>query len=269
MGGLSQGVSAGVKLEAVMEQLQRQQQARLEMERKERHLREARIMYSQQVAAQQAILAAARASGAPLVPSFLGKGLGLVAPGGGGPLARPANQSSVDSEREDEEDRGRDSEEEEEDDEGEERMMMEGEEGSEEDEEGGGGGRGGLEYLREQTLALQRGVARLPHRPFPPFSPPSSAPGPPRAPVSPVRVKQEPLEEENQSPVGPPSSSSPNGQADWAYDESFKQVRSPRPIPASARLVQRRSLRPSRRGASCRNVYRTFFPKALPFASEL
>ncbi|KAJ8340660.1 hypothetical protein SKAU_G00352930 [Synaphobranchus kaupii] len=223
-GGIAQGISAGVKLEAVMEQLQRQQQARLEMERKERHLREAHIMYSQQVAAQQAILAAARASGAPLGAGFLGKGLGMMAPGGG-PLARVSNQSSVDSEREDEEDRGRDSEEE--DDEGEEEMMMEGEEGSEEDEEGVGGGGvgglGGLEYLRKQTLALQRGVACLPHRPFPPFSSPSSAPDPPRAPSPPVRVKQEPPEEENQSPVGHPSSSSPNGQADWSYDEPFKQ----------------------------------------------
>ena len=205
-----------------MEQLQRQQQARLEMERKERHIREARIMYSQQLAAQQAILAAARASGAPLVPAFLGKGLGMVvAPGAGGaPLARASNQSSVHSERE--EDRGRDSEEEE--DEGEERMMMEGEDSSEEDEERGGGG---LEYLREQTLALQRGVSRLPHRPFPALPSPSSALAPPRAPSPPVRVKQEPLEEENHSPRGHPSSSSPNSQADWAYDESFKQVSSP------------------------------------------
>ncbi|KAG5848829.1 hypothetical protein ANANG_G00103580 [Anguilla anguilla] len=131
-GGIPQGVSAGVKLEAVMEQLQRQQQARLEMERKERHLREARIMYSQQVAAQQAILAAARASGAPLGAGFLGKALARRLPEEAGPW---------------------------------------------------------------------------PGRPI-------------RA-----AVKQEPKEEEeeNRSPAGHPSSSSPNGQADWSYDESFKQ----------------------------------------------
>ncbi|KAJ8406582.1 hypothetical protein AAFF_G00301560 [Aldrovandia affinis] len=226
-GGLAQGASAGVKLEAVMEQLQRQQQARLEMERKERHLREAHIMYAQQVAAQQAILAAARASGAPLGPGYLGKGLGVAAPGGGGPSAHVSNQSSVDSEREDEEDRGRDSEEEEDEEEEEEveEMMREREreEDSEEDEEGGGGGGGaGLEYLRKQTLALQRGVAHLPPRPFPPFSVPSSALAPPRAPSPPVRVKQEP-EDGNTSPTGPPSSSPPNGQAEWGYDDSFKQ----------------------------------------------
>ncbi|KAI4800999.1 hypothetical protein KUCAC02_006258 [Chaenocephalus aceratus] len=68
------GSSGGMKLEAVMEQLQRQQHARLEMERKERKLREAHIMYAQQVAAQQAILTAARASGAA---SFMGKSLGV------------------------------------------------------------------------------------------------------------------------------------------------------------------------------------------------
>ncbi|XP_036400404.1 AT-rich interactive domain-containing protein 3B [Megalops cyprinoides] len=218
--GLSQGAAAaaaaGVKLEAVMEQLQRQQQARLEMERKERHLREAHIMYAQQVAAQQAILAAARASGAPLGAGFPGKGLGGGAPGGG-QQSRVSNQSSVDSEREDEEDRGRDSEEEEDE---EEEMMMEGEEGSEEEDEEGGAG--GLEYLRKQTLALQRGASRLHPRPYPPFSASLSAPAPQRAPSPPVRVKQEP-EEENESPAGPHSSSSPNGQADWGYDEQFKQ----------------------------------------------
>ncbi|KAG9352043.1 hypothetical protein JZ751_020456, partial [Albula glossodonta] len=227
-GGLG-GVSAGVKLEAVMEQLQRQQQARLEMERKERHLREAHIMYAQQVAAQQAILAAARASGTPVgaASMFLGaKGLGLAHGGGGGgvggPMARMSNQSSVDSERDDEEDRGRDSEEEE--DEEEEEMMMDGDGGSEEDEEEGGGGGGGLEYLRKQTLALQQGGVHLPaSRPsFPSFSASSLAPGPRRALSPPVRVKQEP-EEENRSPTGPPSSSPPNGQADWGYDEPYKQ----------------------------------------------
>ncbi|XP_030622443.1 AT-rich interactive domain-containing protein 3B [Chanos chanos] len=207
-GAFPQGGTAGVKLEAVMEQLQRQQQARLEMERKERRLREAHIMYAQQVAAQQAILAAARASGA----GFMDKGLG----GGAvtaGQLSRVSNQSSVDSEREDEEDRGRDSGEDEEEEE-----MMEADEGSEEEEEGGAGG---LEYLRKQTLALQQGASRLPVRPFGSFSVTPAGAGSKRAPSPPVRVKQEP--EESLSPAGPHSAISPNGQADWSYDEHFKQ----------------------------------------------
>ncbi|XP_008275860.1 AT-rich interactive domain-containing protein 3B [Stegastes partitus] len=195
--------TGGMKLEAVMEQLQRQQQARLEMERKERKLREAHIMYAQQVAAQQAILAAARASGA----SFMGKGLAGGIPGGGLP-PRVSNQSSVDSEREDDEDRGRDSGDDDDDNE-----MMEGDEGSDEDE----GSASGLEFLRKQTLALQQNASRIPARPFGSYS----ASAPQRAASPPIRVKQEP--DEGLSPAGPNSATSPNGQADWGFDDHFRQ----------------------------------------------
>lgn len=196
--------SGGMKLEAVMEQLQRQQQARLEMERKERKLREAHIMYAQQVAAQQAILAAARASGA----SFMGKGMPVGHPASSLP-PRVSNQSSVDSEREDDEDRGRDSGDEDDDNE-----MMEGDEGSDEDE----GSASGLEFLRKQTLALQQSASRIPARPFVSYS----VLAPQRAASPPVRVKQEP--EEGMSPAGPNSATSPNGQGDWGYDDNFRQV---------------------------------------------
>ncbi|XP_031704118.1 AT-rich interactive domain-containing protein 3B isoform X2 [Anarrhichthys ocellatus] len=196
--------TGGMKLEAVMEQLQRQQQARLEMERKERKLREAHIMYAQQVAAQQAILAAARVSGA----SFMGKGLAGVVPGGG-LLPRVSNQSSVDSEREDDEDRGRDSGDDDEDD----NEMMEGDEGSDEDEASASG----LEFLRKQTLALRQSTSRIPARPFGSYS----ASAPQRAPSPPIRVKQEP--DEGLSPAGPRSATSPNGQADWGFDDHFRQ----------------------------------------------
>ncbi|XP_034430572.1 AT-rich interactive domain-containing protein 3B-like isoform X1 [Hippoglossus hippoglossus] len=195
--------TGGMKLEAVMEQLQRQQQARLEMERKERKLREAHIMYAQQVAAQQAILAAARASGA----TFMGKSLAGVIPGGGLP-PRVSNQSSVDSEREDDEDRGRDSGDEDDDNE-----MMEGDEGSDEDE----GSASGLEFLRKQTLALQQSASRIPSRPFGSYS----ASAPQRAASPPIRVKQEP--DEGLSPAGPHSATSPNGQADWGFEDHFRQ----------------------------------------------
>ncbi|XP_058485669.1 AT-rich interactive domain-containing protein 3B-like isoform X2 [Solea solea] len=195
--------TGGMKLEAVMEQLQRQQQARLEMERKERKLREAHIMYAQQVAAQQAILAAARASGA----SFMGKSLAGGIPGGGLP-PRVSNQSSVDSEREDDEDRGRDSGDDDDDNE-----MMEGDEGSDEDE----GSASGLEFLRKQTLALQQSASRIPARPFGSYS----ASAPQRAASPPIRVKQEP--DEGLSPAGPHSAASPNGQADWGFEDHFRQ----------------------------------------------
>ncbi|XP_070986215.1 AT-rich interactive domain-containing protein 3B-like isoform X1 [Oncorhynchus clarkii lewisi] len=197
------GTAGGMKLEAVMEQLQRQQQARLEMECKERRLREAHIMYAQQVAAQQAILAAARASGAGFMGKALVGGAGIPR---GGPLSRVSNQSSVDSEREDEEDRGRDS--------GDDEEMMDGDEGSEEEEVGASG----LEYLRKQTLALQQGASRLPAHPFGSYS----TSGPQQVPLPPVRVKQEP--DESRSPAGPHSATSPNGQADWnSFEDQFKQ----------------------------------------------
>ncbi|XP_038162343.1 AT-rich interactive domain-containing protein 3B-like isoform X2 [Cyprinodon tularosa] len=195
--------TGGMKLEAVMEQLQRQQQARLEMERKERKLREAHIMYAQQVAAQQAILAAARASGA----NFMGKGITGGVPAGGLP-PRVSNQSSVDSEREEDEDRGRDSGDEDDDNE-----MMEGDEGSDTDE----GSASGLEFLRKQTLALQQSASRIPARPFAGYS--MSAPQKAASPS--IRVKQEP--DEGLSPAGPNSSTSPNGQADWGFDDHFRQ----------------------------------------------
>ncbi|XP_053720968.1 AT-rich interactive domain-containing protein 3B-like isoform X2 [Synchiropus splendidus] len=194
--------TGGMKLEAVMEQLQRQQQARLEMERKERKLREAHIMYAQQVAAQQAILAAARASGA----SFMGKGLAGVPSGVLPP--RVSNQSSVDSEREDDEDRGRDSGDDDDDAE-----MMDGDERSDEEE----GSASGLEFLRKQTLALQQSASRIPPRPFGSYA----ASAPQRAASPPIRVKQEP--DEGLSPAGPNSAASPNGQADWGFDDHFRQ----------------------------------------------
>ncbi|XP_037102467.1 AT-rich interactive domain-containing protein 3B-like isoform X2 [Syngnathus acus] len=201
--------TGGMKLEAVMEQLQRQQQARLEMERKERKLREAHIMYAQQLAAQQAILAAARTPG----PNFMGKGLAGVVPPPPPPPPRVTNQSSVDSEKEDDEDRGRDSAEEDDDD----NEMMDGDERSDEDGESGGGA-GGLEFLRKQTLALQQSAARMPPaRPYGSFA----ASAPQRAPSPPVRVKQEP--DEDLSPAGAHPAASPNGQSDWSFDEHFRQ----------------------------------------------
>ncbi|CAM4584539.1 unnamed protein product [Leuciscus chuanchicus] len=184
------GLSGGLKLEAMMEHLQRQQQARVESEHKERRLREAHIMYAQQVAAQQAILAAARASGAGFMSSGQLAQLSLV-----------SNQSSVEDER------GRDSDSDDDDDDDE---MMEGDEGSEEDERTASG----LEFLRNQTLALQQGAVRLPGRPT------ASLPDPRRAPSPAVRVKEEP--EDDLSPVERPSAASPNARAEWSYDEHFK-----------------------------------------------
>ncbi|XP_056334866.1 AT-rich interactive domain-containing protein 3B isoform X2 [Danio aesculapii] len=168
-----EGLSSGLKLEAMLEHLHQQQQERLHSEQQQRRLREAHFFYTQQLAAQQAILAAARASGAALINTH----------------ASLLSSSSVDSEHEDEEERGRDSaEDEDEDDE------------SEEDE---------LDFLRKQSLALQQRDTAV--------SGSRSVPG---APGATVRVKEEP--EEEPSPADRPSETSPNGPADWSYEEPFK-----------------------------------------------
>ncbi|XP_026874168.2 AT-rich interactive domain-containing protein 3B [Electrophorus electricus] len=209
------GGAAGVKLEAVMEQLQRQQQAKLEMERKERHLSEAHLLYAQQLAAQQAIMASARGRSAPLTPDYFNMSTREWAPKGSqGPQSSTVSaQSSMDSERE-EGDGGMDKRrasagEEDEDDE-----MMDGEEGSEDDEGEG------LEFLRKQSLALQQAGMGVPPYPFPVYaaSPPAVKK---RTRSPPPKVKDDP--EGSPSPADQHSFNTPNGLADWNFEESLKQ----------------------------------------------
>uniref|UniRef100_A0A8C1VZ80 AT-rich interactive domain-containing protein 3 n=1 Tax=Cyprinus carpio TaxID=7962 RepID=A0A8C1VZ80_CYPCA len=208
------GSGAGVKLEAVMEQLQRQQQAKLEMERKERHLREAHILYAQQLAAQQAIMASARAQGTPLTPDFYSKNSrDRALKGGQGPqTARGPMKTISDQVHEedaaDEMDRGRGSEGDEDDDD----EMMDGEDGSEEEESEG------LEFLRKQSLALQQVSVGVPPYTFPVYAAsPSAAKKRPLSPTT--KMKDEPED----SLPDQQSFSTPNGMADWSLDDSFKQ----------------------------------------------
>ncbi|XP_016378617.1 AT-rich interactive domain-containing protein 3B-like, partial [Sinocyclocheilus rhinocerous] len=208
------GSAAGVKLEAVMEQLQRQQQVKLEMERKERHLREAHILYAQQLAAQQAIMASARAQGTPLTPDFYSKNSrDRALKGDQGPqTARGPMKTGSDQVHEedaaDEMDRGRGSEGDEDDDD----EMMDGEDGSEEEESEG------LEFLRKQSLALQQASVGVPPYTFPVYAAsPSAAKKRPLSPTT--KVKDEPED----SLPDQQSFSTPNGLADWSLDDSFKQ----------------------------------------------
>lgn len=207
------GNSAGVKLEAVMEQLQRQQQAKLEMERKERHLREAHILYAQQLAAQQAIMASARAQGTPLSPDFYSKNSRdrALKAGQGPPAPRGPVKSSAEMEEDasDEMDRGRGSEGDEEDDD----EMMDGDDVSEDEESEG------LEFLRKQSLALQQAAVGVPSYPYQVYAAsPSAAKKRARSPTT--KVKDEPED----SLSDQQSFSTPNGLGDWNLDDSFKQV---------------------------------------------
>ncbi|KAF4095201.1 hypothetical protein G5714_024279 [Onychostoma macrolepis] len=209
------GSAAGVKLEAVMEQLQRQQQAKLEMERKERHFREAHILYAQQLAAQQAIMASARAQGAPLTPDFYSKNSRDRALKGGqgpqaakGPMIITGPDQVHEEDAADEMDRGRGSEGDEDDDD----EMMDGEDGSEEEESEG------LEFLRKQSLALQQASVGVPPYPFPVYAAsPSAAKKRPLSPTN--KVKDEP----DDSLTDQQSFNTPNGLNDWSLDDSFKQ----------------------------------------------
>ncbi|XP_060742085.1 AT-rich interactive domain-containing protein 3B isoform X2 [Tachysurus vachellii] len=197
-----------------MEQLQRQQQAKLDMERKERHLSEAHILYAQQLAAQHAIMASARAQGIPINPEyFSNSSREQMLKNSQGPPTRVSTQSSVESVQDGEDDeemnRGPASAGEDEDEE-----MMDGEDGSEDDEGDG------LEFLRKQSLALQQqGVGIAPY-PFPVYAA-SPAAAKKRARSPPPKVKDEP--EDSPSPTEQHSFNTPNGLADWSFEDSIKQ----------------------------------------------
>ncbi|KAF3854979.1 hypothetical protein F7725_023034 [Dissostichus mawsoni] len=82
--------NAGVKLEAVMEQLQRQQEAKLGMNLQEKHLLHAQLLFAQHAAA-------ARASGSRLDPALFGKADGQTYL-----AAQQAYNSRIDPDEEDE-----------------------------------------------------------------------------------------------------------------------------------------------------------------------
>lgn len=208
LAGNPQHHQQGMKLEAVMEQLQRQQQARLEMEgreRKDRGVREAHVYYAQQFAAQQAALAAL--SRTPTGSA----GSGPVPPGTSRADSDPdedafeGEEPCSDLEEDEEEEergeemvrRGHGDLEEEEEEEGEE---VEGEEEEDEDEETE------EEYLRKQAAPVTPAV-RLPHAHRPSVSGQSLKPTSAR-PSSPNQAH----------------SKSPTAHHEWGYEEQFKQM---------------------------------------------
>eukprot|EP00061_Rhincodon_typus_P009468 g33006.t1 len=181
-----------MKLEAVMEHLQRQQQARLEMEgreRKDRDIRNARIFYAQQLASQQATLAASSRSppGSPLVTTLTRQPAPVAPPG--------SDKSSVDSEAEDDafeqEDAASDLEDED---------AVRGDLDEEDDE-----GEEDAAYLRK------RPAAALSNQRPPPTHRPS--------------VSGQSQQQGNSQPISPSPahSKSPASHHDWGYEEQFKQ----------------------------------------------
>ncbi|XP_038855124.1 AT-rich interactive domain-containing protein 3B-like [Salvelinus namaycush] len=208
-GGLGLGSPVGVRLEAVMEQLQRQQEAKLEMDRQEKHLRQAQMMFIKHVTAT-------RNTGVPLDSAFLGKrvegtGTGRTPQMGqqqteaGG--SNSNTQRVVHRENGEEELGGEGSEEE---DEEEERMAYE-EENSEEDDDGG--------HMTKMSPLQQDSSLSS----FPLYSTSPSAAAQHSAASLPMNLKQESEEKEQSTTEQHPFTSS-NGFGDWSFDDGpYKQ----------------------------------------------
>ncbi|XP_054897088.1 AT-rich interactive domain-containing protein 3B isoform X2 [Poeciliopsis prolifica] len=177
-GSLQQSVPGGVKLEAVMEQLQRHPGTKLEMNLQEKHFLQAQFLLAHQAAATRG------PSGSRPDP--------LLCDEPDGPIPQTVlNQTELKQESEDS-DR-------------EQREMQEPEGGDELEEEG-----------EERKMSFQH----VSH--FQPYSTSLLSAVEQRSEPSPPRVKEEQEEKNLLPPVGQSSFTSPNGLADWGYDELFK-----------------------------------------------
>ena len=179
-----------------MEHLQRQQEAKLHLEREEKHLRQAQLAFAKHVAA-------ARVSGAPLDSSFRGKSIDRTQTEQQQTADRYQSRAGVGYENEDDE-QGSGGEDDEEDDD------MDDEEHSE--------GEDALALNLKKPPLQQNSIFS-----FTPFS--TSLPTDQPATSPPMTFKQEP-EEKELSPLDQHSFTSPNGLTDWSFDEQFKQVSS-------------------------------------------
>lgn len=183
-----------------MEHLQRQQEAKLEMNLQEKHLLQAQLLFAQHAAA-------ARASGSRLDSALFGKADGQTYP-----AAQPALNSHLSRIDPDEEGEDSDSEEQEMVEPEEHDEMEEDDDDDEEEEENG-------PHQQVKKPRFQQ-VAGFP---FPPYST-SQLLVKQMAESPPSVTKQEHEEKELRSPAGQQAFTSPNGFADWGYDEPFKQV---------------------------------------------
>ncbi|KAM9816223.1 AT-rich interactive domain-containing protein 3B-like [Syngnathus typhle] len=186
-----QSSPAGLKLEALMEHLQRQQEAKQDMNLQEKHLLQAQLLFAQHAAAARAQPGSR--------PDLFSKVDGLT-------QQALSNHLSTVHAREEEEEEDDEEEDGEDDDDGD----------SDEEEMGAD--------AEESGPHQEVKNARLPQVPDPPFSTyPQPAAGKSSPPPPPVPIKQEHEEKQLLDPVGPTAFTSPNGFTDWAYDEPLKQ----------------------------------------------
>lgn len=183
-----------------MEHLQRQQEAKLEMNLQEKHLLQAQLLFAQHAAA------AARASGSRLDSALFGHADGQMYPSAQPALNSHLSKADPDEEDEDsaEEEHGIADPEE----------QDEVEDDDEVDEEVGG----------PHQLAKKPRFQHIAGFPFPPYSASQLSAVKQKAESPPLVIKQEQEEKELQSPAGQQAFTSPNSFTDWGYDEPFKQV---------------------------------------------
>ncbi|XP_042352200.1 AT-rich interactive domain-containing protein 3A-like [Plectropomus leopardus] len=195
--GCPQSSNAGVNLEAMMEHLQRQQGAKLEMNLQEKQLLHAQLLFAQHAAA-------ARASGSRLDSALFGKADGQTYQAAQHALsAAILSRIDPDEEEDDSDEEGQEM--------GEPEEHDEAEEDNEEEEDG------------PQQQAKKPQLQQVAGFSFPPYSTPQTSAVKQLSQSPPPAIKQEQKEKELLSPAGQHSFSSPNGFADWSYDESLKQ----------------------------------------------
>ncbi|XP_034541618.1 AT-rich interactive domain-containing protein 3B-like [Notolabrus celidotus] len=190
---------AGLKLEAVMEQLQRQQEAKLGMNLQEQQHLQAQLLFAQHAAAAAA---AARASGSRLEPASFGKTDGQTYQA----FNRHHGRASPDEEEDGNSDLDDQEMEPEENDDLEDDL-----EEAEEEENGH------PQQAKKPRVQQDAGF------PFPPYSTPQASVVKKMSESPPSAIKQEHDEKEVLSPASQQAFTSPNSFSDWSFDESFKQ----------------------------------------------
>ncbi|XP_019934906.2 AT-rich interactive domain-containing protein 3A-like [Paralichthys olivaceus] len=187
--GSSQSSPAGVKLEAVMEHLQRQQEAKREMNLQEKHL-QAQLLFAQHASAARASVLFGKTDAQTYQDA-----------------QQAALRSHLSRMHQDEEDEDTDEEEQE---------MAGNEDDDEEDEEED-------EQNGPHGQAKKPRLQQIPGFPFSSYSTPQSAAVKQMSESPPPVVKQEHEEKELLSPASQRAFTSPNGFTDWGYDEPLKQ----------------------------------------------
>lgn len=189
-----------------MEHLQRQQEAKVEVNLQEKHPLQAQFLFAQQAAAARASASRLNSAllGGPDIQPFPGAHPGFI-----------HHPSAMDPEDEDGENSDKEGQEETVDDEEHDEV-----EEDDDDDDDGEEDDGGLGDEQENHLAKAK---------RPRFQPPAGFPFLPypvaeKQPELPPASKQEQEEKEIDSPPGPQAFTSPNGLADWSFEERYRQV---------------------------------------------